>query len=429
LTIWGGLNTPVALSQNITLDEDSTKAIKLIATDGDGDTLTYKVVNQPTHGTYKEGVYTPAKNYHGVDSFTFIANDGKFNSDLATVSITVNPVNDIPVVTSQNITLDEDSAKAIKLIATDVDGDTLVSTIITAPLHGTYANGIYRPSANYFGVDKIVYKVNDGTIDSDLATISITVNPVNDVPVALAQNITLDEDANKTIKLSATDIEGDTLTYKVVNQPTHGTYENGVYTPAKDYHGVDSFTFIANDGQDDSDLTKISITVNDTPTVSDKSTCTPLPRTGQITVYTNYDDGHYQKGADVNLRFERDSTHEIVKDNATGLSWQDDSEVRSVWKTWQGAIEYCEALTLGDFTDWRLPEIEELVYITDKGRRYPAIYPVFENISHYPSYWSSTVSIIYNSDTVWFVNFDYGSNNGSMFKTSEIYVRCVRGGA
>jgi hypothetical protein len=256
-------NTPVALSQNITLDEDSAKAIELIATDGDGDPLTYTIVTPPTNGVYEGGIYTPSANFNGRDEIVYKANDGKFDSDLATISITIKPVNDKPVVASQNITLDEDIATAIGLIATDVDGDTLVSTLVTAPLHGTYVNGTYTPSANYFGADKMIYKVNDGTIDSDLATISITINSINDIPVAFDQNITLDEDTSKTIKLSATDIERDALAYKVVNQPAHGTYAEGVYTPSANYHGVDSFTFVANDGQADSDLATVSITVND----------------------------------------------------------------------------------------------------------------------------------------------------------------------
>ncbi len=227
-------------------------------------TLTFIVVTQPTHGalsgTAPNLTYTPAANYHGPDSFTFKANDGTVDSNIATVSITVNPVNDAPTADPQSVTTDEDTAKAITLTATDVDGDPLTFSVVTQPTHGTLSGTApdltYTPAANYNGPDSFTFKANDGTVDSNTATISITVTAVNDAPTATPQSVTTDEDTAKAITLTGTDVEGDTLTFSVVTQPTHGalsgTAPDLTYTPAANYNGPDSFTFKANDGTLDS---------------------------------------------------------------------------------------------------------------------------------------------------------------------------------
>jgi hypothetical protein len=175
---------PVADNQSITTNEDTAKAITLTANDVDGNTLTYSIVTSPTHGTLSgtppNVTYAPAANYNGPDSFTFKANDGMANSDIATVSITVNAVNDAPVANSQSVTVNQNTAKAITLTANDVDGNTLTYSIVTSPTHGTLSgtppNVTYTPAANYNGSDSITFKANDGTVDSNIATVSITVS-------------------------------------------------------------------------------------------------------------------------------------------------------------------------------------------------------------------------------------------------------------
>jgi len=112
-------------------------------------------------------------------------------------------------------------------------------------------------------------------------------------------------------------------------------------------------------------------------------------------------------------------------DNVTGLMWQDDEEVKTARRNWQGAIEHCEALELGTFTNWRLPTMEELVYITDKGRINPAIDPAFENVRS-SFYWSSINAMDYPS-YAWSVTFEDG-NNHIIPKKYDLYVRCVRDG-
>src|SRR5207253_725817 len=102
-------------------------------------------------------------------------------------------------------------------------------------LSGTAPALTYTPAANYNGPDTFTFKANDGTLDSNAATVTITVTAVNDAPVSSDQAVATDEDTAKAITLSATDIEGSALTYAVVSGPAHGTLSGSapslMYTP------------------------------------------------------------------------------------------------------------------------------------------------------------------------------------------------------
>ena len=276
-------DVPVANGGSITTNEDTaSSAFILTGSDADGDSLTFEIVTAPVKGTYNAatGIYTPNANANGSDSFTFIAKDAVSQSSSAMVLITITPVNDAPTAAGQSVTTDEDTAKAITLSGSDVDGDALTYAA-SQPSHGsvscTGASCIYRPTANYSGADSFTFKANDGQTDSAAATVSITVNPVNDPPTATAQSVTTDEDTAKAITLSGSDPDGANtpLTYTIVGQPLHGTLSgtapNLTYTPAANFYGTDSFTFRVNDGSLDSETATISITinaVNDAPTLS-----------------------------------------------------------------------------------------------------------------------------------------------------------------
>ncbi|MDD5772837.1 MAG: Ig-like domain-containing protein, partial [bacterium] len=179
-------------------------------------------------------------------------------------------INTAPAADSQSVTTAEDTAKDIILTGSDADGDPLTYTIVTGPTHGalsgTAPNVIYTPNANYHGADSFTFKVNDGTIDSNIATISITVTEVNNAPTANNQSVTTNEDTAKSIALTGSDIDGDLITYIIVSNPTHGvlsgTAPNVTYTPNADYFGTDSFTFKTNDGIVDSNIATVSITIN-----------------------------------------------------------------------------------------------------------------------------------------------------------------------
>ena len=281
-------DAPVAYSQSVETDEDISVGITLSGADMDGDGLTYTVQAPPSHGTLSGTApnltYTPAANYNGSDSFTFKVNDGTGDSSPATVSITVTAVNDAPVATAQSVTTAEDTAKAITLSGTDVDGDGLTYTVQTSPLHGTLSgtapNLTYTPAANYNGSDSFTFKVNDGTVDSSTATVSITVTAVNDAPAAIDQEVSTSENTPVEIILTGTDVEESTLIFSIQTAPAHGTItgsgETRVYTPDAGYEGEDSFTFVANDGDLDSEPATVSITVTRTnaPPVADPRTLT-----------------------------------------------------------------------------------------------------------------------------------------------------------
>src|SRR5437879_8284588 len=129
-------------------------------------------------------------------------------------------------------------------------------------LSGVAPNLTYTSAAGYFGPDSFTFKANDGTVDSAAATVSVTVVHVNHAPVADAQAVTTAEDTAKAIVLTATDADGDMLTYSVVAGPAHGALSgvapNLTYTPAANYNGADSFTFKANDGTVNSNVATVN---------------------------------------------------------------------------------------------------------------------------------------------------------------------------
>jgi hypothetical protein len=185
---FGSNSPPVANNQAITLNKNTQQAITLAATDPNNDPLTYTIVTQPAHGsltgTPPNLNYNPDTDYVGADSFTFKANDGTVDSNTATVSITVQgPVNDPPIANNQAITLNKNTQQAITLAATDPNNDPLTYTIVTQPAHGsltgTAPNLNYNPDTDYVGADSFTFKANDGTVDSNTATVSITVQDVN----------------------------------------------------------------------------------------------------------------------------------------------------------------------------------------------------------------------------------------------------------
>ena len=283
-------DAPVASDGSKTLPEDGSEQIALSASDVDGDSLTYIIVNQPAHGDLTGSgatrTYTPDADYFGPDSFTFKVNDGEADSNTATVDITVTAVNDVPVADDKNAVAEEDGSVGITLSGSDVEGSSLTYTVVDAPDHGDVTGGsgpnrTYTPDPNYHGSDSFTYRVNDGEANSGVATVSITVTPVNDPPVANDQSVSTPEDTAKVITLVGTDIDGDTLTYIIVNQPAHGDLTGSgatrTYTPDANYFGPDSFTFRVYDGNINSNIATVSITVtavNDTPVADDKNAVT-----------------------------------------------------------------------------------------------------------------------------------------------------------
>jgi hypothetical protein len=278
-------DAPIANNQSLTYDLDTPKPITLTGSDVEGSPLTFTILTNPSNGTLSGSapnvIYTPNSGFTGTDTFTFKVNDGELDSSPATITLNLTPLtNFAPVAQDISVTTPEDTPVGITLVATDSNGDALTYIITQAPANGTLsvvsgASVTYTPNANYNGPDSFKYKANDGTVDSNEGTVNITVTPVNDVPIANAQSVTTPEDTSIDITLTGSDVEGSSLTYAIVTQPTHGVVtlvgNVATYTPALNYNGLDSFTFTVNDGTATSIAATVSITVtpvNDAPVVT-----------------------------------------------------------------------------------------------------------------------------------------------------------------
>jgi MYXO-CTERM domain-containing protein len=289
ITILPANDAPVATAQSVTTAEDTAKAITLTGSDVDNDPLSFTVVTPPAHGTLTGTppslIYTPAPDYFGPDRVTFTVSDGQASSSPTAVLITVSSVNDVPVANANSLTTAEGTPLSITLSGSDVEGGTLSFAVASQPTHGTLTgtppNLTYTPAPTYNGPDSFTFTVSDGVATSAPGTISISVNPENNVPVATSQSITLEEDTPVNITLSATDADGDALTF-TITPPAHGTLTgtppNLTYTSARDYFGPDGFTFTVTDGVATSAPATVSLTVtsvNDTPAAQAQTLTVP----------------------------------------------------------------------------------------------------------------------------------------------------------
>ena len=385
-------DAPVAVDDSYSTDEDTPLNVAALGvlvndTDVDGDTLTAVLVSGPAHGTLTLNAdgsftYTPAANFNGSDSFTYKANDGTADSNVATVNLTVNPVNDAPVAVDDSYAADASgaaSAAAPGVLgnATDVDGDSLTAILVSAPTQvesftlnadGSFS---YQASSGASGSDSFTYKANDGALDSNVATVTITLNAP---PVANDDSYSVDEDATLTangggnpngVLANDTDADSDPLTAALVDDVDNGTLNLSTdgtftYTPDADFAGEDTFTYKAKDGLADSNTATVTITVNainDAPvlanveagalsytenggataitstlTVSDADSATLTGATVQIT-------GNYSNGQDV-LAFANTATITGVFNAATGTVTLSGSDTPANYQAALRAVTY-----------------------------------------------------------------------------------------
>ena len=281
---------PVAVADSYATPEDvalDVAAPGLLAndTDADGDPLSAVKVTDPAHGTLTVNAngsfrYVPNANFNGTDSFTYKANDGGKDSNVVTATITVGAVSDVPVAVADAYSVAEDtqlSVGAPGVLANDTDPEGGLSAVkVSNPAHGTLvlnANGsfTYTPAPDFHGTDTFTYKANDGAADSNTVTVTLTVTPVNDAPVAA-------NDAYSTPRAvplvvpgpgvlgNDTDVDGNPLTAAVVDAPDHGDLTlnsdgSFTYTPNVGYTGPDTFTYKAGDGTAQSGAATVTITV------------------------------------------------------------------------------------------------------------------------------------------------------------------------
>ena len=261
-------------------------------TDADGDTLTAIEVAGPAHGTVvlnADGsfTYTPVTGFSGTDSFTYKANDGDLNGNTASVTITT--TTDLPpvAVNSSYVPLYDHSftvgwSQGVLANDSDTNGEPLTAILIASPAHGTVvlnADGsfLYTPAAGYAGPDSFTYVASDGTLDSNIATASLTVR--GGPPTALSdsyalfENSVLTQAASGGVLVNDTDPNGYPLTAVQLTGPAHGTLvlnPNGsfTYTPVTGFSGTDSFTYQAADGTFTSTSATVTLTVLQHPPIA-----------------------------------------------------------------------------------------------------------------------------------------------------------------
>ncbi|POY34830.1 hypothetical protein C3K47_18500, partial [Solitalea longa] len=305
-------DAPVATSPvQYEINEDTPVEDQLVASDADGDVLTFSKASDPANGTVTVAAdgsftYVPAANYHGDDSFTARVSDGNGGSVVISVNITVMPVNDAPTAVSPiSIATDENVVFNGQLTADDADGEVLTFTLETQSAHGTVVLGntshsgttstleyTYTPAGGYNKDDHFQVQIKDAAGATTLIHVHVLVNPVNDAPVIEpAGPFTIDEDTELTGVFKATDVDGDLLTFSVQTAPGTGTLTlqadgSFSYLPLANYNGSDSFEIQVSDGHGGTVSQLINITispVNDAPAAADHS-------------YTMDEDGGTQTG-------------------------------------------------------------------------------------------------------------------------------------
>ncbi len=260
-------DAPTAQAATVSTREDVPAAVRLSATDKDGDALTFSVSKRPRSGSAKvvdakAGLlhYTPGADFHGEDSFSASVSDGRASQDVE-IKVKVVAENDAPVAQDASLEVLEDGTLSATLPASDVDGDALRYRIVTRARHGdvvlTDAGAAalqYKAHKDFHGEDAFTLEASDGKA-SARAEVKIRVTPVNDAPSAEALSITTQEDRALAAQLSARDVDGDALTYRLAERSRSGKVsvdaKTGAlrYVPGANAYGKDSFKVSVSDGE------------------------------------------------------------------------------------------------------------------------------------------------------------------------------------
>ncbi|MBR7734241.1 tandem-95 repeat protein [Acinetobacter nosocomialis] len=210
--------------------------------DAENNPITVQIAQQPQNGVISYDaatghyVYLVDKAFVGDDAFSVVLTDGIESSQPYTFTIHVLASNTAPVLHEQIISTDEDQTLAFDPLvsAYDAEGDQLTAQFSALPQHGRLeqlANGHYQyvPDANYFGTDSFSYFVTDGKLNSQVVNVSITVNAVNDAPVAVPKTIYGSEDQALLLHWNdflVSDIDGDLITIKITELPASGQLQH-----------------------------------------------------------------------------------------------------------------------------------------------------------------------------------------------------------
>lgn len=281
-----------SVDENEMLDLPATNGVLNNDSDADGDELEAGLVEEPQFGDLDLDAdgsffYIPNAGFSGEDSFTYQADDGKDLSETATVRITIHEVNTRPVAVDDVYQLDQDTvliAKGENSVLTndgDQDGDILEAVLVTEPAHGVLLFSAlgeldYEPEPGFFGTDQFTYQASDGKELSNVATVTLTVEKVNIPPVAENDAYVVLRGGELQVPVAGVlandvDADGDRLTAVLFTPPNQGTLDlqadgGFIYAPEPNFLGVAHFTYVANDGEADSESATVTILVNSTNT-------------------------------------------------------------------------------------------------------------------------------------------------------------------
>jgi len=400
--------------------------------DADGDTLTYSIQNKPSWATFSTttGALTGTTTAGTFTNIIITVSDGIATTDLAAFSITVEDPNNAPTIGGTPTTsLYVNTAYSFTPTSGDADSDTLTFSIENKPDWATFSTttgaltGTPTVSGTY---SDIVISVSDGTASVSLASFDIEVQ--NHAPSISGTPTAVMSGEAFSFTPTASDDDGDTLTFSISGNPTWmtidtstgavsgtaeaGVYENIVITVSDGRTGgVNTLTF---------DLTIVSWVMTKTGQTSCWDSAGTLLDAAACLL--SGQDGAYQAGADPD--YTRESvTDAAIVDNVNGLMWQDNGDDYS--DTWDNAVTICSDLTIGSYSDWRLPSIEELESIVDYDGFSPALNSAFVNVSQ-SYYWSSTAEGDGTYGNYWGMYFRDGVSQ-TYIGTDLLHVLCVRG--
>ncbi|WP_298303488.1 Ig-like domain-containing protein [uncultured Erythrobacter sp.] len=284
---------PAAQDDTATTDEDTPVTVPVLDNDSDidGDDLTVTSATA-TNGTVTANpdgtiTYTPDPNFNGTDVITYVIDDGMGGTDTATVTVTVEPINDLPIAADDVVDGVEDQPVTIPVLAndSDPDGDPLTVTEATSP-NGTVTINpdgtiTFVPDPNFNGPTTITYVIDDGMGGTATATVTVDVEAVNDLPVGETDVAVTDEDTPVTLSPLANDgdPDGDPLTIVSANAPNGTVTINPdgtiTYTPNPNFNGTDTIAYQVSDGMGGFDTVTVTVTVNpvnDPPIAADDVT-------------------------------------------------------------------------------------------------------------------------------------------------------------
>jgi hypothetical protein len=295
LQVFATVAAPEAGSATRDVAEDDFVLVDLAGLSRGPDGLSWGIQAIPLHGTLDvvrlssgQVTYRPAPDYFGADRFVYSVNaPGSSTSVVGAIDIVVTPRPDRPGARDQRLTVVEDQAFAGAIDAFDPDGDALVATVASPPLHGTFdvvgLEFVYTPGPDFAGRDTVDVLVDDDRVgEGALARLTIDVVAVPDVPDAADLVAEAREDETTPITLAGDTVDADAvLEHRIVTGPQHGAVVmldeatgRVAYTPARDYFGPDGFEYAVRTAGGTSRVAHVAVTVR---AVADLPVIAPLP--------------------------------------------------------------------------------------------------------------------------------------------------------